>query len=140
MNLAEALNVALPDLPAPSSQRRYPRLHPNIIAREHLEEGTRMVYAIVSGADQVYRLTTQEWEVANLFDGRRSYQDVADLANEKFGAQYSAEDIHEYASTLENVWYWPPQESNVTCAQKGAVQRHKHAVRKSKLGDLTMIF
>jgi putative peptide zinc metalloprotease protein len=140
MNLAEALNVALPDLPAPSSQRRYPRLHPNIIAREHLEEGTRMVYAIVSGADQVYRLTTQEWEVANLFDGRRSYQDVADLANEKFGAQYSAEDIHEYASTLENVWYRPPQESNVTCAQKGAEERHKHAARKSKLGDLTMIF
>ncbi|HKC72467.1 MAG TPA: HlyD family efflux transporter periplasmic adaptor subunit [Terriglobales bacterium] len=140
MNLAEALNVALPELPAPSSQRRYPRLHPNLIAREHLEEGTPMIYAIVSGADEVYRLTPQQWQVAQLFNGQRSYEDIAGISNERLRAQYSADDIHEFASTLEKVWYRPPQESNVTCAQKGAEERHKHAARKSKLGDLTMIF
>ena len=138
MNLAEALNVALPDLPAPSSQRRYPRLHPNIIAREHLEEGTRMIYAIVSGYDELYRFTPHQWEVTKLFDGQRSYQDVATYANQHLGVQYSADEIQEFASVLENIWYRPPQESNVTHAQKGAEQRHKQAARKSKVGDLTM--
>jgi len=140
MNVAEALNVALPDLPAPSSQRRYPRLHPNIIAREHLEEGQRMIYALVSGYDELYRFTPLQWEITKLFDGQRSYQDVAKHANQHLGVQYSANDVQEFASTLENIWYRPPLESNITSAQKGAEERHKHSARKSKLGDLTMIF
>ncbi len=138
MNLAEALNVALPDLPAPSSQRRYPRLHPNIIAREHLEEGQRMIYAIVSGYDELYRFTPLQWELTKLFDGQRSYREVADHANQHLGVQYSANDVQEFASALENIWYRPPQESNVSCARKGAEERHKRAERKSKMGDLTM--
>lgn len=139
MNLAEALNVALPDLPAPSSCRRYPRLHPNIIAREHLEDGAPMIYAIVSGYDELYRFTPQQWEVAKLFDGQRSYQQIAEAASQRLGVIFSPDDIQEYASALENVWYRPPLESNVTCAQKGAEERHKHTARKSKVGDLTMI-
>lgn len=138
MNLAEALNVALPDLPAPSSQRRYPRLHPNIIAREHLENGAPMIYAIASGYGNLYRFTSQQWELLKLFDGQHSYDDVASLARERLQVQWSADEIREYASALENIWYRPPQESNVTCAQKGAEKRHKHTARRSRVGDLTM--
>lgn len=139
MNLAEALNVALPDLPAPSSSRRYPRLHPNLIAREQVEEGMPMIYGIVSGYDAVYRFTPVQWAVVNLFDGKRSYPEIASEANRQLNAQYSADDIQEFASTLENIWYRPPEESNATCAQKAAENRHKRAARKSKVGDLTMI-
>ena len=140
MNLSEALNVALPDLPAPSLRRRYPRLHPNIVTRQHLEDGAVVIYAVVSGYDDLYRFTPNQWEITKLFDGQRSYEDVANYANRHLGAQYSADEVQEFASALENIWYRPPQEANVTCAQKGAEERHKHAARKSKLGDLTMIF
>ncbi len=139
MNLAEALNVALPNLPAPSSLRRYPRLHPDIIAREQLEEGKRMIYAIVSGYDDLYRFTPQQWEVVKLFDGQRSYQEIADFANQRLNLPYSANDIHEFASALESVWYRPPQEANVTCALKGAEARHKQTERDSKAGDTAML-
>jgi putative peptide zinc metalloprotease protein len=139
MNLAEALNVALPDLPAPSLRRRYPRLHPNMIARERVENGTPMIYAIASGYGELYRFTPQQWELLKLFDGQRSYDEIASLARERLQVQWSADEIREYVSSLENIWYHPPNESNVTCAQKGAEERHKHAARKSKVGDLTMI-
>ena len=39
MNILEALEVALPDLPAQSAQRRYPKLDPRVISREHVEQG-----------------------------------------------------------------------------------------------------
>ena len=50
MNILEALEVALPDLPAQAAQRRFPKLDPRVISREHLEQGERVVLAKMPGA------------------------------------------------------------------------------------------
>ena len=98
MNITEALNVALPDLPARSLRRAQPRLHPQIVTREHLEDGQPVIYAIVSGANQLYRFTPSQWELVQLFDGERSYEEVSRIFKERTGVYYSPNDVQEYVS------------------------------------------
>ena len=135
MNITEALNVALPDLPARSLRRLHPRLHPQIVTRQHLEDGQPVIYAIVSGANQLYRFTPSQWELVQLFDGERSYEEVARLFKERTGIYYAPGDIQEYVSELDEIWYSSPM-SNVTAAQKEAEGRHRRA---KKWDDITTI-
>jgi putative peptide zinc metalloprotease protein len=136
MNLTEALNVALPDLPARSLRRAYPRLHPLIVAREHIEEGERVVHAIVSGANQMYRFTAEQWRLIQLFNGENSFEDVARLFREQTGIRYSPDDIREYTSGLDEIWYASAEQPNLTLAQKEAEERNR---RTKKWEDITMI-
>ena len=136
MNLTEALNVALPDLPARSLRRAYPRLHPLIVAREHIEDGERVVHAIVSGANQMYRFTLEQWRLMQLFNGENSFDDVARLFREQTGTAYSPGDIREYASSLDEIWYASSERPNLTLAQKEAEERNR---RTKKWEDITMI-
>jgi putative peptide zinc metalloprotease protein len=136
MNLTEALNVALPDLPARSLRRQYPRLHPLIVAREHTEDGERVVHAIVSGSNQMYRFTLDQWRLMQLFNGERSYEEVAQVFRERTGIFYSPADIREYVSGIDEIWYTSPQTPNITVAQKEAEERHR---RTKKWEDITTI-
>ena len=137
MNLTEALHVALPDLPSRSARKHCPRLHPHIIARQQSEDGEPVIYAIVSGANQLYRFTPEQWQLLQLFNGERSYEEVADVFRSRTGIHYSPETIQEYVSELDEIWYTSPQEPNVMAAQKGAEERHKRASKK--LEDITTI-
>lgn len=135
MNITEALNVALPDLPARSLRPAQPRLHPQIVTREHLEDGQPVIYAIVSGANQLYRFTPSQWELVQLFDGERSYEEVSQVFKERTGIYYSPSDIQEYVSDLDEIWYSSPL-ANVTATQKEAEGRHRRA---KKWDDITTI-
>jgi putative peptide zinc metalloprotease protein len=137
MNVTEALKVALPDLPARSLRRGYPRLHPLIVTREHLEDGQPITYAIVSGANQLYRFTPEQWRLMQLFNGERSYQEVSILFKAQTGISYTPQDIQEYVSDIQEIWYTAPDATNATSAQKGAEQRHKTASKKFQ--DITTI-
>jgi len=137
MNLTEALHVALPDLPPRSVRKRCPRLHPHVLARTQMESGEPVIYAIVSGANQLYRFTPQQWELLQLFNGERSYEDVSNTFRARAGVYYSPESIQEYVSELDEIWYTAPQEPNVMAAQKGAEERHKRATKKWE--DITTI-
>ncbi len=137
MNLTEALHVALPDLPPRPARKRCPRLHPHVIARPQNENGEAIIYAIVSGANQLYRFTPQQWDLLQLFNGERSYQDVSNEYKSRTGIHFSPQSIQEYVSDLEEIWYTSPQEPNVMAAQKGAEERHKHAAKKWE--DITTI-
>lgn len=137
MNLTEALHVALPDLPPRSVRKRCPRLHPHVLARTQMESGEPVIYAIVSGANQLYRFTPQQWELLQLFNGERSYEEVSNTFRARAGVYYSPESIQEYVSELEEIWYTAPQEPNVMAAQKGAEERHKRATKK--FADITTI-
>ena len=79
MNILEALEVALPDLPAQTAQRRFPKLDPRVISREHIEQGVRVVLAKMPGTDIYLRFTPEQWQLLQLFDGERSYKEIADL-------------------------------------------------------------
>ena len=56
MNLAEALNAALPELPAAGPTRVIQRLDPGLIANENIEDGQPVIVAMIRGRSQGVRI------------------------------------------------------------------------------------
>ncbi|HEY1498504.1 MAG TPA: HlyD family efflux transporter periplasmic adaptor subunit [Acidobacteriaceae bacterium] len=138
MNLAEALNAALPDLPARRAPVGYPRPDPGLIASENIEDGQPVVVAMIRGRDQIFRFSPQHWRIIELFDGERSWEDVAARHTQLYGVKYGADDLREFTTGLDAIdfWYRTPLERNIALQQKLESGRHQHAHRKSKWGDV----
>jgi putative peptide zinc metalloprotease protein len=138
MNLSEVLNVALPELPA-RRVKSYPRIHPKIVMREQVEGGVPVLIAIVSGGTYLYRFNPQQWALAQLFDGQRSYADVTQAYQEQTNTAIEENDVREFADSLEQgeFWYKSALDQNLTAAQKLADTRQQKI--KKKFADLSSI-
>jgi len=142
MNLTQALNAALPEIPARIISRRCPRVPPDAVAQEHLESGQPVVRVLVPSQESMYRFPPQNWALIQLFDGVRSYEDVAEQYSAQLGAVYGVEDLRDFAASLEalDFWYKTPQEKNILYMQQTAEGRKKLLKsRKSRYGDLSQI-
>ncbi len=142
MNLTRVLDVALPELPARIISERAPRIPPDVVFKEHIEEGKPIVRVLVPGQDAMYRFPKANWELAQLFDGNRSYEEIATMYSAQAGVEYSIEEIREFAESLEadEFWYKTAQEKNILLMQKDAQKRRKALkAKKSKWGDLAQI-
>jgi putative peptide zinc metalloprotease protein len=142
MNLTQALNAALPEIPAHTLAQRCPRVPPDAVFKEHIESGQPVVRVLVPSQDAVYRFPPQNWILAQLFDGRRSYEEVAQIYSRQIGVDYRADDAREFAASLEAVdfWYKTPQEKNILLMQMSAEERQKLLKsRRNKYGDLSQI-
>jgi putative peptide zinc metalloprotease protein len=139
MNLAEAFNAALPDLPARRSRTTHPKLDPALVFRENIEDGNPVIVALVRGTDKIYRFSPEQWRIVELFDGTRSYEDVAAAHAELYNVVYSTDDLKEFAGGLDDAdfWYKTPLEKNIALQQKLESSRHQHTHRKSKWGDIS---
>jgi putative peptide zinc metalloprotease protein len=137
MNLTRVLNNALPDMPARMLAERPPRLDPGVNFREHIEEGKTVVRVYVPSAKSMFTFKPGNWKLAQLFDGNRTYDEVAQLYSRETGAQYSVEDVREFASDLEAIefWYRTPQEKNILLMQQSAEERRKKI--KNRWADLS---
>lgn len=138
MNLAEALNAALPELPARRARTGYPKIDPDALHRDNIEDGEPVVMILIRGRDQMFRLPPHQWRLAQLFDGNRSWDEVAELYAELYGVRYDPDDLREFTSQLDaaGFWYQTPLERNVALQQKLEAGRHQHAHKKSKFGDV----
>jgi putative peptide zinc metalloprotease protein len=141
MNITEALNVALPEIPARTVAQRYPRVDPAATFKEHIEEGHKVVRVYLPSEQIMFRLPLANWPLIQLFDGKRSYEEIAAIHSAQSGVEYSAEEVREYASELEaeNFWYRTPQEKNILQMQKGSEERRKRVKTKSRYGDISEI-
>jgi putative peptide zinc metalloprotease protein len=139
MNITQALNVALPELPAKLMSQRLPRMHPDVIFKEHIEEGKPVIRAYVPGVDAMFVFPPENWKLMQLFDGRRSHAEVAELYSNETGVTYSEEAVREFAASVEalNFWYRTPQEKNIKLMQRTANERQR--LQKKKWGDLSEI-
>ena len=135
MNLAEALDV-LPEITTPTKNKRVFKIDPRLVAREHIEEEGPVVLAHVPGSTNIFRLTPGQWKLAHLFDGQRSYAEIAELFLAENGIQLGEEDVRSFAEMMEdsNFWYQSPQEKNAALMQKLRERRKKQ--KKAKTGDL----
>src|SRR6266446_2504997 len=106
MNLTRVLNNALPDIPARTLAERPPRKPPDVAFREHIEDGEPIVRVAVPNRDSTYRFSPANWALIQLFDGQRSYEEIAKLYSGQAGHEYSAEEVHEFADSLEGVNFW----------------------------------
>src|SRR5690349_1535687 len=106
MNLTQALNVALPEIPARIVAQRCPRLHPGIVHKEHIVDGRPTVRILVPGVDAVFNLDPRTWSLVCLFDGRRNWEEIADAYFQTTGGTASEKELHELADDLESIEFW----------------------------------
>lgn len=141
MNLTRALDVALPDIPAHDILQRPPRIDPAATFREHLEDGERIVRVYMPGSGLMYRLTYPQWNLARLFDGNRTYQQIAELYSKETGQLYDEQTVSEFAAELESsgFWYRTSQEKNVLLLLQSKEERRKNVKAKHRFSDLSMI-
>jgi putative peptide zinc metalloprotease protein len=138
MNLAEALDI-LPDVTTRVRKTRTFKMDPRFVGREHIEEGVPVVLAHVPGSTSVFRFSIQQWQLVHLFDGQRSFSEIADLFFQQTGTRLDLEDIRRYAEEMEEAefWYLTPQEKNIALMQKLRERRKK--VKKARAGDMARI-
>ncbi len=135
MNLSEALDAALPEIPKTRYAReRPPRLDPELIVREDTLDGEPIIGVLQREGSNYFRFPPGQWRLAELFDGVRSYQEIAALYNQETGAEFSTEDIRIFVENLDEVglWYKTPQERNLALSEKLMAQRSRRAQRTSK--------
>jgi len=139
MNLTEVLDTALPEIPAQRLRDQAFKIHPDLVAREHIEDGVPVVRAIISGKTWCYRFSPVEWQLVQLFDGQRSYGEISAIFQQQTGTQFSQEEIREFASRLDSMefWYKTPLEQNIALKQRLAEERRNKANKKSKYGDVS---
>lgn len=142
MNLTRVLDVALPEIPARMISERAPRMPPDVVFKEHIEEGKPIVRVLVPTQEAMYRFPPANWALAQLFDGNRTHEDIAEIYSAQAGVEYSADEVREFAASLESAGFWfkTPQEKNILLMQKDAQKRRKALKsKKSKYGDLAQI-
>jgi putative peptide zinc metalloprotease protein len=141
MNLNQALNVALPEIPARTLAQRYPRLDPEYTFKKHLEDNIVMVRLYVPSTGLMYSFPEQNWNLIRLFDGKRSYAEIAAVYSAENGTQYGADAVREFAGELESAdfWYKTAQEKNILLMQQSSEDRQKKLKVKSRYADLSMI-
>lgn len=141
MNLTQALNVVLPEIPARVVAQRCPRLHPQVVHREHIVDGGPAVRIYVPGVDAFFTLAPQTWNLVRFFNGQRSYEEVAEAYLQETGIPVSQDELHEVADSLEaaEFWYKTPQEKNIARLMQSAEERRDALKTKSKWTDLGFI-
>lgn len=141
MNITEALNAALPEIPARMVAERYPRAATDMVFREHVEDGKPVFRVYVPSSEAMYKFPPQNWALIQLFDGKRNYDEIAALYSQQMHVEHTAEQVRDFAAELETMdfWYKTPQEKNIVLMQKSAEERRKLQKRKSRYGDLSLI-
>jgi putative peptide zinc metalloprotease protein len=140
MNITQALRVALPELPTRLISDRPPRVHPDVVYREHVEDGVPMVRAFVPGVTSMFFFPPESWRLIQFFDGQRSFAEIAELYSAQSGQSYSEETVRDFAASIAEMdfWYQSPQERNIKLMQKTADERRRMQ-KKTDWGDLSMI-
>ena len=143
MNLSEALNAALPEIPKTRyALRSPPRLDPDLIVHETPLDGEPIIGVLQRDGSNYFRFPPEQWRLAELFDGVRSYEEIAELYNQETGAGYTSEDIRIVADNFEEVglWYKTPQEKNLALNAKLMAQRSRRAHGKSRFNVAEITF
>jgi len=143
MNLTEALDAALPDIPlARLARSRPPRLDPDLIVRDDVLDGEPIVGVLKREGGNYFRFDPGQWQLFQLFDGERTYEQVAEAFAAQTGQRIPTEDIRLFANQLEEekFWYKSPQEKNIALSEKVSAQRGRRAQQKSKVNFAHIYF
>lgn len=142
MNITEALNEVLPEIPARLVSQRFPRIHPGVVFKEQIQDGEPDVRVFVPDGELIFHFSPQNWEFVQLFNGVRNYEEVSRLFFQKTGIRYATEETRELADSLDSMgfWYKTPLEKNVSLMRKSAAERRKLLrQKKTKWGDLSLV-
>ena len=128
MNLSEALDAALPEIPRTRlSRKNPPRIDPDLIVRDDVTDGEPVVAVYQRSTASLLRLKPTQWQLARLFDGARSYDEIAAAFEAETGIPIAAEEVRTFAENMDEggFWYKNPQEKNIAMNEKLAAQRSR---------------
>jgi putative peptide zinc metalloprotease protein len=128
MNLSEALDAALPEIPRTRlSRKNPPRIDPDLIIREDVTDGEPVFAVYQRSTASLLRLKPTQWQLARLFDGVRSYDEISAAFEAETGIPLSAEEVRTFAENMDEggFWYKNPQEKNIAMNEKLAAQRSR---------------
>ena len=140
MNIANALDAALPELPERLVKTTMPKLDPRVIAKEQLERGQPVVLAKLPGGENFIRFEPAQWVLLQLFDGKRSYGEISNEVISRTGAPYSENAVREFAAFIRgetDLFYTSPMEKNIALYQQLRGKRQKRNLLK--IADFTDI-
>jgi putative peptide zinc metalloprotease protein len=143
MNLSEALDAALPEIPkARFARNTCPRLDPDLIVREDILDGEPVFGVLQRGRANYFRFQPAQWKLAQLFDGVRSFDEISALYTSETGTYVAPEDVQFFAENMEenDFWHRTPQEKNLALSEKLMAQRGRRAQRKSKINIAHITF
>ncbi len=136
MNLSEALDAALPEMPRERLARpRLPRLDPNLVVREDTLDGEQVFSIIQREKGTFYRMPPAQWQLALLFDGEHTCEEIAELFSEQTGSTVDPSDVRVFADNMaeSDFWYKTPQERNLALNAKLTAQRSRRVQQKAKV-------
>ena len=130
MNIFESSDTALWQAHEQLTRTRPPKLDPRVVGREHIEGGVRTVMAMVPRGEGYYRLTPDEWSILQLFDGERSFAEVAELHTQNTGLLITEEQIQSVAQMIEStdLFYKAPHEKSRVVLEE--LLRHRRKLRR----------
>jgi putative peptide zinc metalloprotease protein len=130
MNLSEALDAALPEIPRTRLARKNPPcLDPDLVIREDESDGEPIFSIYQRSTANLLRLKPTQWQLAQMFDGVRSYEEIASAFEAETKIPLSADEARTFAENMEETgfWYKNPQEKNLAMIEKLAAQRSRRA-------------
>jgi putative peptide zinc metalloprotease protein len=141
MNIVQALDAAIPEMPERVIQRDKPKLDSRVITAEHIEGGSPIVITKLPGTEVVLRFVPEQWRLIQLFDGNKTYQEISELSAAATGVSFSEDDVREVAGFLyDNTDFIckTPLEKNIILQEQVRGQRRKK-LKKSRITDFTDI-
>ncbi len=139
MNLSEALDAALPEIPQSRLGRSRPlRLDPDLIVREETLDGEPIVGVFHRGKANYFRLSPGQWKLACLFDGVRSFDEIAEFYSTREGMPLESAEVRAFAENLDecDFWYKTPQEKNLALNERLVAQRERRGRSKIDLAHI----
>jgi putative peptide zinc metalloprotease protein len=130
MNLSEALDAALPEIPRTRLARKNPPcLDPDLVIREDVSDGEPIFSIYQRSTANLLRLKPTQWQLARMFDGVRSYEQIASVFEAETGIPLSVEEARTFAENMGETgfWYKNPQEKNLALNEKLTAQRSRRA-------------
>ncbi len=140
MNLSEALDAALPEIPQVRLTRsRPPRLDPDLIVREDMLDGEPIIGILQRDKSSFFRFPPWQWQLAQLFDGERSYEEIGAAFEAETGMQIELEEIRAFSAQMDecDFWYKTHQEKNLAMREKLLAQRGRRAKSKVNVAHIS---
>jgi putative peptide zinc metalloprotease protein len=140
MNLARVFDVSLPELPKLEGKERLFRFNPDMVWREQTEKGITTFLTIAPQTRKVFTLTPERWKLVRLFDGKRSYEQIAKLWKQEAGVSASVETIRSFAEMLDSNGFWLRTPEEEAMARMEELKARERQVKKRSVRDVTKIY